>query len=60
MDAELLKQISIPIFSGFIGYATNWSGVWMLFNPLGFKGFRLPGLRRSPACCHAGSSRSPA
>src|SRR3954465_4077338 len=33
------------MFSGFIGYATNWSGVWMLFNPLKFKGFRLPGLR---------------
>src|SRR3954465_11986371 len=33
------------IFSGFIGWATNWTGVWMLFNPLQFKGFRLPGLR---------------
>jgi uncharacterized membrane protein YheB (UPF0754 family) len=43
--SELLKEATIPIFSGFIGYATNWSGVWMLFNPLEFKGFRLPGLR---------------
>lgn len=45
MSGELLKEVTIPIFSGFIGYATNWSGVWMLFNPLEFKGFRLPGLR---------------
>src|SRR3954451_13464666 len=46
MSGHLLKDLTIPIFSGFIGYATNWSGVWMLFNPLEFKGFRLPGLRR--------------
>jgi hypothetical protein len=24
---------------------TNWTGVWMLFNPVRFAGFRLPGLR---------------
>src|SRR5947199_9957989 len=45
MSGHLLKEVPIPIFSGFIGYATNGSGVWMLFNPLEFKGFRLPGLR---------------
>src|SRR3954467_9470652 len=45
MSSDLLKEATIPIFSGFIGYATNWSGVWMLFNPLEFKGFRFPGLR---------------
>jgi uncharacterized membrane protein YheB (UPF0754 family) len=45
VSGQLLKEVTIPIFSGFIGYATNWSGVWMLFNPLEFKGFRLPGLR---------------
>jgi uncharacterized membrane protein YheB (UPF0754 family) len=45
VSSELLKEVTIPIFSGFIGYATNWSGVWMLFNPLEFKGFRMPGLR---------------
>jgi uncharacterized membrane protein YheB (UPF0754 family) len=36
--------LTIPLFSGAIGYATNWTGVWMLFNPLRFRGFRLPGL----------------
>jgi hypothetical protein len=45
VSGDLLKEVTIPIFSGFIGYATNWTGVWMLFNPLEFKGFRLPGLR---------------
>jgi uncharacterized membrane protein YheB (UPF0754 family) len=45
VSGHLLKEVTIPIFSGFIGYATNWSGVWMLFNPLEFKGFRMPGLR---------------
>src|SRR3954447_19652892 len=45
MSGHLLKEVTIPIFSGFIGYATNWSGVWMLFNPLEFKGVRMPGLR---------------
>jgi len=45
MSSDILKEVTIPIFSGFIGYATNWSGVWMLFNPLEFKGVRMPGLR---------------
>jgi uncharacterized membrane protein YheB (UPF0754 family) len=41
---ETLKVISIPLFTGGIGYLTNWTGVWMLFNPVRFAGFRLPGL----------------
>ena len=45
MSADFIKEATIPIFTGFIGYATNWSGVWMLFNPLQFKGVRVPGLR---------------
>src|SRR6478752_705598 len=44
MDGELLKDLSIPLFTGAIGYLTNWSGVWMLFEPVHFAGFRLPGL----------------
>jgi uncharacterized membrane protein YheB (UPF0754 family) len=39
----LLHFITIPIFSGVIGYATNWSGVIMLFYPVKFRGIRLPG-----------------
>jgi len=45
VDAQLLSALTIPLFSGAIGYATNWTGVWMLFNPLQFAGFKMPGLR---------------
>jgi uncharacterized membrane protein YheB (UPF0754 family) len=41
---ELVSFITIPLFTGAIGYATNWSGVWMLFYPVRFTGFRMPGL----------------
>jgi uncharacterized membrane protein YheB (UPF0754 family) len=44
IDAHLVSAISIPLFTGVIGYVTNWTGVWMLFNPLQFPGLRLPGL----------------
>jgi uncharacterized membrane protein YheB (UPF0754 family) len=44
MDSELLKQITIPVFTGVIGYIINWTGVWMLFHPIRFHGFRVPGL----------------
>jgi len=38
------KELSIPVFTGVIGYVTNWSGVWMLFYPVYYSGFRVPGL----------------
>ncbi|HEY3021317.1 MAG TPA: hypothetical protein VGJ32_14060 [Solirubrobacteraceae bacterium] len=41
---DWISLVTIPLFSGAIGYATNWTGVWMLFHPLHFRGFRLPGL----------------
>lgn len=37
--------ITIPLFTGAIGYLTNWTGVLMLFRPLVFHGVRVPGLR---------------
>jgi uncharacterized membrane protein YheB (UPF0754 family) len=37
--------ITIPLFTGIIGYITNWTGVLMLFRPLAFRGVRVPGLR---------------
>jgi uncharacterized membrane protein YheB (UPF0754 family) len=46
MDSELLKDLTIPLFTGAIGYLTNWSGVWMLFYPIRFRGWRIPGLGR--------------
>ncbi|MET0525028.1 MAG: hypothetical protein ABWZ91_09510 [Nocardioides sp.] len=36
---------SIPVFTGVIGWLINWSGLWMLFSPVRFHGFRVPGLR---------------
>src|SRR5919198_6025985 len=44
MDATTLSLLTIPLFTGAIGYLTNLSGVWMLFYPLRFKGVRIPGL----------------
>jgi uncharacterized membrane protein YheB (UPF0754 family) len=46
MSGELLKELTIPLFTGAIGYLTNWSGVWMLFYPVQFRGWRIPGLSR--------------
>src|SRR5918997_2988924 len=46
MDSETISAITIPLFTGAIGYLTNWSGVWMLFYPVQFAGFRFPGLAR--------------
>jgi len=44
MDSQTLSLITIPLFTGAIGYVTNWTGVWMLFYPVRFAGFKLPGL----------------
>ena len=41
----LIDLISIPLFTGVIGYITNWTGVLMLFKPLRFHGIRLPLLK---------------
>jgi len=40
---------SIPIFTGAIGWLINWTGLIMLFNPIRFHGFRVPGLRELSA-----------
>ena len=46
MDSKLvLELITVPLFTGIIGYITNWTGVLMLFKPLRFRGFHLPGLK---------------
>lgn len=46
MDHKLLVDlISIPLFTGVIGYITNWTGVLMLFKPIRFHGVRVPGLK---------------
>src|SRR3954462_9409868 len=42
--SDLVKALTIPLFTGVIGYIINLTGVWMLLHPLRFVGFRLPGL----------------
>ena len=44
MHAHPISLITIPFFTGAIGYVTNWSGVWMLFYPVRFAGVKVPGL----------------
>jgi uncharacterized membrane protein YheB (UPF0754 family) len=44
VDSQTVSVISVPFFTGAIGYLTNWSGVWMLFHPVHFVGMRVPGL----------------
>ncbi len=33
-------MITVPFFTGVIGYVTNWTGVLMLFYPVHFRGYR--------------------
>jgi uncharacterized membrane protein YheB (UPF0754 family) len=42
---SLVALITIPFFTGAIGYLTNWTGVLMLFYPVHFKGLRIAPLR---------------
>lgn len=42
---EVVKYISVPLFTGIIGWVTNWTGVLMLFYPVRFRGITIPGLR---------------
>ena len=44
MDVDVVALLTVPLFTGAIGYVTNWSGVWMLFQPVQFRGWRFPGL----------------
>ena len=44
-DIHWVAFVSIPVFTGVIGFAINWSGLIMLFRPLHFHGVRVPGMR---------------
>ncbi len=37
--------ISIPFFTGIVGWLINWTGLIMLFAPIRFHGFKVVGLR---------------
>src|ERR1700724_2886019 len=42
---DWIKLITIPFFTGAIGWLINWTGLIMLFNPVRFYGVTVPGLR---------------
>jgi uncharacterized membrane protein YheB (UPF0754 family) len=46
MGGEIFALISVPFFTGAIGYVTNWTGIWMLFEPVQFSGVHIPGLSK--------------
>jgi uncharacterized membrane protein YheB (UPF0754 family) len=39
-----VKLATIPFFTGAVGWLINWTGLIMLFNPIRFHGFTVPGL----------------
>ena len=38
--------LSIPIFTGVVGWLINWTGLIMLFSPVRFHGITVPGMRQ--------------
>src|SRR3954451_7464265 len=46
MGSTIVGLISVPFFTGAIGYVINWTGIWMLFEPVRFKGIHVPGLSK--------------
>ncbi len=42
---DWLLFLTIPVFTGVIGFLINWSGLFMLFSPVRFVGFKVPGLK---------------
>lgn len=40
-----IQMATIPVFTGVIGWLINWSGLWMLFSPVHFHGWNVPGLK---------------
>jgi uncharacterized membrane protein YheB (UPF0754 family) len=46
LSKDTIALLTVPIFTGVIGYVTNWTGVLMLFYPVTFKGYRSGVLRR--------------
>lgn len=42
--SEWVRLVTIPFFTGAIGWLINWTGLIMLFNPVRLYGLRVPGL----------------
>lgn len=41
----MVHFVTIPIFTGVVGFLINASGLWMLFRPIHFHGVTVPGMR---------------
>jgi uncharacterized membrane protein YheB (UPF0754 family) len=41
---DWISFVSIPIFTGVIGWLINWTGLIMLFHPVDFRGVRIRGM----------------
>jgi uncharacterized membrane protein YheB (UPF0754 family) len=48
-ELDWFAFLSIPVFTGVVGWLINWTGVIMLFSPVRFHGVRIPGLRELAA-----------
>jgi hypothetical protein len=44
--ADWVHILTIPIFTGVVGWLINWTGLVMLFSPVRFHGIGVPGLRQ--------------
>ena len=44
-SAGWLHILTIPLFTGVVGWLINWSGLWMLFSPERFHGVHVPVLK---------------
>ena len=44
--ADWWHVASVPVFTGVVGWLINWTGLMMLFSPVRFHGFTVPGMRQ--------------
>ena len=44
--ADWWHVLSIPVFTGVVGWLINWTGLVMLFSPVRFHGVTVPGMRQ--------------
>src|SRR3954452_25630061 len=42
---DWLHLLSVPVFTGVVGWLINWTGLVMLFSPVRFHGITIPGMR---------------
>lgn len=43
-SSEWIAFASIPVFTAVVGWLINWTGLIMLFYPIHFHGFKIPGM----------------